>query len=121
MNTFSQSEVEGENELAIRRWSRTPVMLLSAFHVSYPTHARKNWLLSVLYWLIDHSDKGISLTAYFAFVENLARTLIKKRYLSTKQDFESFMYGDEFESQPCGHCRRHKNAVYLWEDSLLLF
>ena len=100
VNTFSQSEQEGENELALEGGQRNLVMLLSAFHVSYPTHARKNWLLSVLYWLIDHSDKGISLTAYFAFVENLARTLIKKRYLSTKQDYESFMYGDEFDRNP---------------------
>jgi len=96
VNTFSQSEQEAENELALEGGQRNLVMLLSAFHVSYPTHARKNWLLSVLYWLIDHSDKGISLTAYFAFVENFARTLIKKRYLSAdKEDYESFMYGNE--------------------------
>jgi hypothetical protein len=53
--------------------------------------------LSILYWLIDYSDKGIGLTAYFEFVENMARTLIKKRYLGTKQDYESFMYGYEFD------------------------
>lgn len=98
VNTFSQSEVEGESELALEGGQRDLVMLLSAFHVSYPTHARKNWLLSVLYWLIDHSDKGIGLNTYFAFVENLARTLIKKRYLSAdKEDYESFMYGNAFE------------------------
>ncbi|MEG0341976.1 MAG: DUF262 domain-containing HNH endonuclease family protein [Acinetobacter sp.] len=97
VNTFSQSEVEGENELALEGGQRNLVMLLSAFHVSYPTHARKNWLLSILYWLIDYSDKGIGLTAYFEFVENMARTLIKKRYLGTKQDYESFMYGYEFD------------------------
>lgn len=98
VNTFSQSEQEGENELALEGGQRNLVMLLSAFHVSYPTHARKNWLLSILYWLMDHSDKGIGLTAYFEFVENMARTLIKKRYLGTKQDYESFMYGYEFDS-----------------------
>ena len=98
VNTFSQSEVEGESELALEGGQRNLVMILSAFHVSYPTHARKNWLLSILYWLIDHSDKGIGLNTYFAFVENLARTLIKKRYLSAdKEDYESFMYGDDFE------------------------
>ena len=96
VNTFSQSEVEGENELALEGGQRNLVMLLSAFHVSYPTHSRKNWLLSVLYWLTVHSDKEISLIAYFEFVENLARTLIKKRYLSAdKEDYENFMYGDE--------------------------
>ncbi|WP_180644637.1 DUF262 domain-containing protein [Acinetobacter bereziniae] len=98
VNTFSQSEQEGENELALEGGQRNLVMLLSAFHVSYPTHARKNWLLSVLYWLIDHSDKGIGLNTYFTFVENFARTLIKKRYLHTdKEDYESFMYADEFD------------------------
>jgi hypothetical protein len=96
VNTFSQSEAEGESEFALEGGQRNLVMLLSAFHVSYPTHARKNWLLSVLYWLTVHSDKEISLTAYFTFVENLARTLIKKRYLSAdKEDYEGFMYGDE--------------------------
>ncbi|MBJ8439758.1 DUF262 domain-containing protein [Acinetobacter junii] len=98
VNTFSQSEQEGENELALEGGQRNLVMLLSAFHVSYPTHARKNWLLSILYWLIDHSDKGIGLNIYFAFVENLARTLIKKRYLNTvKQDYESFIYNNKFD------------------------
>lgn len=94
VNTFSQSETEGELEGS----QRNLVMLLSAFHVSYPTHARKNWLLSIFYWLINHSDKEISLTAYFAFVENLARTLIKKRYLSAdKEDYETFIYREEFD------------------------
>lgn len=98
VNTFSQSEVEGESEFALEGGQRNLVMLLSAFHVSYPTHSRKNWLLSVLYWLINHSDKGIDFDAYFAFVEHLARTLIKKRYLSTdKEDYERFIYGDELE------------------------
>ena len=98
VNTFSQSEAERESEFALEGSQRNLVMLLSAFHVSYPTHARKNWLLSVLYWLINQSDKGIDFDAYYTFVENLARTLIKKRYLSIdKEDYESFMYGDEFE------------------------
>lgn len=98
VNTFSQSEQEGESELGLEGGQRNLVMLLSAFHVSYSTHTRKNWLLSILYWLIDHGDKGIGLNAYFAFMENLARTLIKKRYLSeVKQDYESFMYDIEFD------------------------
>lgn len=98
VNTFSQSEVEGESEFALEGGQRNFVMLQSAFHVSYPTYARKYWLLSILYWLIDHSDRGIGLNTYFAFVENLARTLIKKRYLSIdKEDYERFIYGDELE------------------------
>lgn len=98
VNTFSNAEQNGGSELALEGGQRNLVMLLSAFHVSYPTHARKNWLLSILYWLIGHGDKYISLDAYFTFVENLARTLIKKRYLSAvKQDYESFMYIDEYD------------------------
>lgn len=96
VNTFSQSEQEGENELALEGGQRNLVMLLSAFHVSYPTHARKNWLLSVLYWLIGQSNNDISLESYFSYVENLARSIIKNRYLTAvKQDYESFMYADQ--------------------------
>lgn len=98
VNTFSQSEQEGENELALEGGQRNLVMLLSAFHVSYPTHARKNWLLSILYWFIDQSDNDISLEAYFAYVENLARSIIKKRYLTAiEQDYESFMYAKKVD------------------------
>lgn len=98
VNTFSSSEAEGENELALAGGQRNLVMLLSAFHVSYPTHARKNWLLSVLYWLINHGDQAISLNRYVEFLENLARTVIKKRYLGATHDYESFMYRIECET-----------------------
>ena len=98
VNTFSKAEQDGASELALEGGQRNLVMLLSAFHVSYPTHARKNWLFSVLYWLICHSDKVISLETYFVYIENLARTLIKRRYLSVvPQDYESFMYADDFD------------------------
>ncbi|MFW1982247.1 DUF262 domain-containing protein [Acinetobacter guillouiae] len=97
VNTFSKTTQEEGHELALDGDQRNLVMLLSAFHVSYPTHARKNWLFSVLNWLVDHSQ-NISLEAYFTYVENLARTLIKKRYLSSvPQDYESFMYADKFD------------------------
>ena len=59
-------------------------MLLSAFHVSYPTHARKNWLLSILYWLIDHSDKGVGLNTYFAFVEKFGTYFDQEAVLKYK-------------------------------------
>lgn len=95
VNTFSNSEHDEQNELALEGGQRNLVMLLSAFHVSYPTQARKNWLLSVMYWLVDHSQ-CIRLESYLTFLENLARTLVKRRYLSsTPQSYESFMYADQ--------------------------
>ncbi|GAB3041956.1 hypothetical protein GCM10027155_02860 [Acinetobacter apis] len=98
VNTFSKADQSGDNELALGGSQRNLVMLLSAFHVSYPTHARKNWLFSVLYWLTSHSQQDISLDSYVIYLEDLARNLIKKRYLSAlAQDYESFMYSEQFD------------------------
>lgn len=99
VNTFSKAEQDGENELALEGGQRNLVMLLSAFHVSYPTQARKNWLFSVLNWLGVHSE-DVRLNAYLIFLENLARTLIKKRYLSVvPQAYESFMYAEKLDCE----------------------
>ena len=99
VNTFSNSEHDEQNDLALEGGQRNLVMLLSAFHVSYPTQARKNWLLSVMYWLVDHSQY-IRLEAYLEFLENLARTLVKHRYLSSApQAYESFMYADRLDCE----------------------
>ena len=99
VNTFSNSEHDEQNDLALEGGQRNLVMLLSAFHVSYPTQARKNWLFSVLNWLGVHSE-DVRLNAYLIFLENLARTLIKKRYLSVvPQAYESFMYAEKLDCE----------------------
>ena len=66
--------------------------LLSAFHVSYPTNSRKNWLSAVLYWLDKQEDK-FSANVYLAFLESLARSFMVNRYLvSPSKEYMDFMY-----------------------------
>ncbi len=70
------------------------MMLQSAFHVSYPTNSRKNWLSAVLCWLND-KEKSNSITAeeYLNFLESLARAFMVNRYLTTtRKKFKDFMY-----------------------------
>lgn len=70
------------------------MMLLSAFHVSYPTNSRKNWLSAVLYWLND-KEKSTPIRAeeYLKFLESLARAFMVNRYLTTtRKEFRDFMY-----------------------------
>tara|TARA_R110001632_G_scaffold143910_1_gene260113 strand:+ start:2705 stop:4810 length:2106 start_codon:yes stop_codon:yes gene_type:complete len=68
------------------------LMLLSAFHVSYPTNSRKNWLSAALYWL-DQQDKPVSSEAYLWFLEELAKAFMLNRYLTgAPQDYLYFIY-----------------------------
>ena len=73
--------------------------LLSAFHVSYPTNSRKNWLSAVLYWLNKKEDK-FSAIDYLQFLESLAKAFMVNRYLNkTSKEYTDFMYIlDEIES-----------------------
>lgn len=66
--------------------------LLSAFHVSYPTNSRKNWLSAVLYWLNKQEDK-FSAKDYLQFLESLAKSFMVNRYLTkTSKEYTDFMY-----------------------------
>ena len=66
--------------------------LLSAFHVSYPTNSRKNWLSAVLYWLNKQEDK-FSAIDYLQFLENLAKSFILNRYLTkNSREYKDFIY-----------------------------
>lgn len=73
--------------------------LLSAFHVSYPTNSRKNWLSAVLYWLNKKEDK-FSAIDYLQFLESLAKAFMVNRYLNkTSKEYTDFIYIlDEIES-----------------------
>lgn len=115
------------------------LMLISAFHVSYPTNSRKNWLSAVLYWLSqDEHLNSLTAESYLNFLENLSRAFIVNRYLIAKpNDYPKFMYasGAELSTLPyklsdsdydfeC-HLRYDKVAVFvfnyldylLWKDS----
>ncbi|WP_201555542.1 DUF262 domain-containing protein [Psychrobacter sp. 72-O-c] len=69
-------------------------MLLSAFHVSYPTNSRKNWLSAVLYWL-SQNEHSTPITAenYLDFLESLGRAFMVNRYLTVApKEYTDFMY-----------------------------
>ena len=115
------------------------LMLISAFHVSYPTNSRKNWLSAVLYWLSqDEHLNSLTAESYLNFLENLSRDFIVNRYLIAKpNDYPKFMYASSAELSilpyklsdsdydfEC-HLRYDKVAVFvfnyldylLWKDS----
>lgn len=85
VNTFSRlDDSEADNDSCL--------MLLSAFHVSYPTNSRKNWLSAVLYWLNQHEKACIS-GEYLLFLEGLATAFMLNRYLTAEpQDYPDFIY-----------------------------
>lgn len=88
VNSFGKEEGDKSDE----NWSCA--MLLSAFHVSYPTNSRKNWLSAVLYWLNQNKHTN-SFTAenYLKFLESLGRGFMVNRYLTVKpQEYTDFMY-----------------------------
>ncbi|MDY3305328.1 DUF262 domain-containing protein [Psychrobacter sanguinis] len=95
VNTFGKDEEDKGMNL-------TCLMLLSAFHVSYPTNSRKNWLASALFWLgSKFTEQKIDEqfgTEYLEFLEQLARTFIINRYLKSESvDYLNFMYFDTEE------------------------
>ncbi|MFC6381694.1 DUF262 domain-containing protein [Psychrobacter glacincola] len=74
--------------------------LLSAFHVSYPTNSRKNWLSAVLYWLDKQEDK-FSAIDYLQFLESLAKYFMINRYLvSPSKEYVNFMYNLDNSEKP---------------------
>ena len=88
VNSFGMDEVDKSSE------NLSCMMLQSAFHVSYPTNSRKNWLSAALYWLSD-KDKSTPITAeeYLKFLENLARAFMVNRYLVLiPKEYVDFMY-----------------------------
>lgn len=94
VNTFSRlDDSEADNDSCL--------MLLCAFHVSYPTNSSKNWLSAALYWL-EQRDKPVSSEAsvsskeYVLFLEALAKAFMVNRYLSAeRQDYPQFIYNIE--------------------------
>lgn len=72
--------------------NKSSMMLLSAFHVSYPTNSRKNWLSAVLHWL-DKREDECSSAEYLLFLEDLAKAFMLNRYLTPEsKDYPDFIY-----------------------------
>lgn len=88
VNTFGEEDnVSGTQ--------KSCMMLLSAFHVSYPTNSRKNWLSAVLYWIDEKvaASLNISANSYLKFLENLAHAFMLNRYLTNMPiEYEHFIY-----------------------------
>jgi len=81
-----------ESDMTRANWSCT--MLLSVFHVSYPSHSRKNWLSAVLYWL-SKQDEEVDVEMYLDFLENLAISFMINRYMTeVPKNYEDFIYID---------------------------
>lgn len=89
------------NTFAADKENKQCLMLLSAFHVSYPANSNKNWLAAVLYWLEEQTDLASIDQHYLSFLENLARNFLVRRYLSDpQQGYASFIYHDKTEPLP---------------------
>lgn len=91
-SSYVNSFGKDESYKSSANWSCA--MLLSAFHVSYPTNSRKNWLSAVLYWLSDNEhSKLITAENYLEFLESLAKSFMVNRYLiAESKEYKDFMY-----------------------------
>lgn len=95
VDSFNSENNAEENEEKHERGDTVScLMLLSAFHVSYPTNSRKNWLSAVLCRL--YKQEPANAKYYLAFLEGLAKAFMVHRYLVEEPyDYPSFMYGDD--------------------------
>lgn len=95
VDSFNTENNAEENEEKHERGDTVScLMLLSAFHVSYPTNSRKNWLSAVLCRL--YKQEPANAKDYLAFLEGFAKAFMIHRYLIEEpHDYPSFMYGDD--------------------------
>ena len=96
VNAFGRDD---DGDEAGDNWSCA--MLLSAFHVSYPTNSRKNWLSAVLHWL-NNNESPFTAKEYLKFIERLARSFMINRYITDEtKEYLDFIYdldkGNEFD------------------------
>jgi len=87
VNTFGSDESDDDI-------NREILMLLSMFHVSFPTQAYKHWLSGVLKFLFEHENATGE--EYKKYLENLAAAFLHRRFLSaTPDDYYDIIYGDK--------------------------
>ncbi|MCW9698161.1 MULTISPECIES: DUF262 domain-containing protein [unclassified Avibacterium] len=68
--TNKTSSYQYNNSFGDTEEQRKTVMLLSMFHISYPSRIYKNWLYAVLRWL--YQQENITSNQYISFLENLS-------------------------------------------------
>ena len=120
-NTFQN---EGNNKKIL--------MLLTMFHVSYPTQIYKHWLTAVLKFLIDTNQ--ISEQNFIHYLKQLAKNFIQFRYLTDNPlDFHKIIFKDisykksilDFRKLNCG--TNVENFIFnyldylIWESSVLKY
>ena len=87
------------NSFDEERKNKKTIMLLSMFHVSFPTLIYKHWLTSVLSHL-NHSydnENGINVDNYIEFLEGMSDAFYFDRYREDEFDYFhiAFMYGSQ--------------------------
>lgn len=88
-----------KNRFNIEDKNRTALMLLSMFHVSAPTLIYKHWLSASLRYLFEQKQV-IQSDNYIVYLENLAKTYMKDRYLSNNSsEYHEMIYTNKDESQ----------------------
>ena len=95
VDSFNTEKKADESEEKYERGDTVScLMLLSAFHVSYPTSSRKNWLSAVLYGLIK--QEPTTGKEYLVFLESLAKSFMVNRYLiDSPKEYLGFMYSEQ--------------------------
>ncbi len=90
-NTFENEDKNSEN--------KNLLMLLTMFHVSYPTQIYKHWLSGVLKYLFEFKD--IDTGYYEAYLKELAKKYIADRYLCKEPSgFHQIIFGN---SEACNN------------------
>lgn len=88
-----------KNRFEIEDKNKKALMLLSMFHVSAPTLIYKHWLSASLKYLFEQTQV-IQSDNYIDYLENLAKTYMKDRYLSNNsREYHEMIYTNKGESQ----------------------
>lgn len=96
VNTFD-SDDKKNNDI-----NREILMLLSMFHVSFPTLVYKHWLNAALKFVLEYSGNNLEndYKTYKTYLENLAKAFLFDRYLVNEPiDFFKIIYENEGKSQ----------------------
>ena len=74
--------------------TRNIMMILSMFHVSFPTQTRKNWYNGVLNYLYNSwiTDGYIEPNKYLNFLEKFARRIFITQYIAKKENIKTISF-----------------------------
>lgn len=87
-DTFSSGEVDDDSGQ-----NHEIIMLLSMFHVSFPTQIYKNWMNAALFYI--YNNKNLSAADYIHYLRNLSKSYMLDRYLlpdDKKLSFDEIIY-----------------------------